>query len=666
MKRVRHVAAPGLAAILVVLAVATARAQQLTSEMVVDLKVVTGVAMQPQGEFVAYTLRVPRGADEGPGGAYSELWVVPTEGGEPRRFTSKPTSVSSPAWSPDGSLITFLSRRTDTDPNTQVYAIALAGGEARQLSHAPRGVSAYALSPDGGEVAYTMRDAPPPEVEKARRAGFDQRVEDTWETITRLHVEDLATGEIRLVTTDDMHVREFSWAPDGSRLLYRASERPFTDDGYMFTDYYTVGAEGGAGAIAHDTEGKLGPARYSPDGRHIAWLGAVSLNDPTTGTLFAIGATGGEPSNLMPDFPGTAVAFAWKDAETILLNTIEKTRTFLYEVSITDGRMRRVSGEDAPIFRGISLSADGAFFATLGNAADHPNEVFVGETDSGTLTRLTHSNPVLADMTFGEQETISWTGPDGWQIYGVLIKPVGFREGMRYPLQLQVHGGPESAYLDGWNTTYSTLAQMLAQHGFVVLMPNYRGSTGRGVAFAKGDHNDPMGKEFEDMLAGVDHLIAQGIVNPDRVGIGGGSYGGYTSAWAATRHSERFKAAVVFAGIANQVSKIGVTDTPAENALVHWNMWHWDDLELVWDRSPLKYIRNARTPTLIAHGEQDLRVPTGQAFELYRALKHVGVETQLVIYPREPHGLRERAHQIDFNRRALAWYQRFLGEPATN
>ncbi|NIM48027.1 MAG: prolyl oligopeptidase family serine peptidase [Gemmatimonadales bacterium] len=663
IRRTRSVLSAVLAAIAT--PVSSAAAQQLTSEMVVDLKQVTSVAMQPQGEYVAYTLRVPRGADEDPGGTYSEIWVVSTRGGAPKQFTSKPVSAFAPAWLPDGSMITFLSRRRDRDANTQVYGIPLDGGEARQLSHAPRGVSSYAVSPDGSVLAYTMGDEVPAEVRKARQAGFDQRVEGTWTTITRLYVENLTTGESHQVTQDDVHVRDFSWSPDGTRLLYRASDRPFTDDGYMFTDNYSVAVTGGSGELVHDTEGKLTAGRYSPDGEYIAWLGGVSLNDPTNGSLFLMPATGGQPTNLTVDFPGTAAAYTWKDDGTILLTTIEKTRTFLYEVSVPEGRMKKLRGDSDPIFRGVSISRDGRRYATIASTPTHPNEVFVGSSNGRSLDRLTQSNPGLASMSFGEQETISWIGPDDWEISGVLIKPVGYQEGVRYPLQLQVHGGPESAYLDGWNTSYSTLAQMLAQRGVMVLMPNYRGSTGRGVAFAKGDHNDPMGKQFEDMLAGVDYLIDLGYVDPDRVAVGGGSYGGYTSAWAATKHSERFAAAVVFAGIANQVSKIGMTDTPAENALVHWNLWHWDDLELVWDRSPIKHIQNARTPTLIGHGERDLRVPTGQAFELYRGLKHMKVPTELVIYPREPHGLRERAHQIDFNRRALEWYLRYLGTKAT-
>jgi dipeptidyl aminopeptidase/acylaminoacyl peptidase len=639
-------------------------AQTLTSEQVVDLKQVTSVAMHPYGEYVAYTLRVPRGADEEPGGSYTEIWVVSTRDGETRRYTSKPVSAFDVGWSADGGMITFRSRRTSHDPHTQVWAIMLGGGEAERLSHAPRNVSDYALSPDGTLLAYTMRDATPQGIRDARGRGFDQQVVDTWHTVTRLYVEDLTSGAQRLVAEDDFHVWDFSWAPDGSKLVFRASERPFTDDGYMFTDYYTVPVAGGAAALLHDTEGKIADARVSPGGDHVAWLGAVSLNDPASGSLFVMALDGGAPVNLTEGYEGTAVDLTWRDDDTILLNTIERTRTYLYEVAVPDGRMRRLRGDDGPIFRGISLSRDGRRYATRCNTPTHPNEVCVGSGDGRSLERLSVSNPELAGVPFGEQESIAWTGPDDWEITGVLIKPVGFRPGTRYPLQMQVHGGPESAYLDGWNTSYSTPAQMLAQRGIMVFMPNYRGSTGRGVAYAKGDHDDPMGKEFQDMLAGIDHLVELGYADPERVGVGGGSYGGYTAAWATTKHSDRFQAAVVFAGIANQISKIGMTDTPAENALVHWNFWHYDNWDLVWDRSPLAHIHQADTPTLIGHGERDERVPTGQAFELYRALKYVGVPTQLVIYPREPHGLRERAHQIDWNRRVVAWYERHLSGEA--
>ncbi|NOX36493.1 MAG: S9 family peptidase [Calditrichaeota bacterium] len=635
-------------------------ASVLTPQQVVDLRWVTQVAIQPQGNFVAFTVRTPRDSTEKPGGAYNELWVVSLRDKQPRVYIRKPNSVRAIQWSPDGKEIYFLSRRKSIERNRQVYAIPVDGGEPRQITRAPRNVLHFRLSPDGKWLAYSMKDALPAEVKQRRKQGFDQKVEDTWQVITRLHVMNLETGESHVVTQSDHNVWDFDWTPDGQQLIYRASERPFTDDRYMFTDNYLVSRDGGEGQLIYDTEGKLELARVSPDGKYVAWRGAVDLSDPYPGSIFVKPLTGGEPKNLLEGFEGTAIWFRWLNKQALLVITIEKTHTYLYRIAVPSGKRKYLLGGEGPVFRSLSLAKDGKRFALAGNTYRHPNEVFLGKLGSKKLERLSNLNPFLENMTFGEQQTISWKGPDDLTIYGVLVKPVGYQKGQRYPLQVQVHGGPESAQLDGWNTSYSSWVQLLAQRGFMVLMPNYRGSIGRGVAFAKGDQLDLMGKEFQDILAGIDSLVAWGMVDPDRVGIGGGSYGGYTSAWAATRYSDRFKAAIVFAGISNQISKGGTTDIPAENALVHWTRWLYEDLDFVWDRSPLKYIANAKTPTLIAHGEKDLRVPVGQAYELYRGLKYFGVETELVVYPREPHGLRERAHQLDFCRRALEWYQRFL------
>ncbi|MEE9170032.1 MAG: DPP IV N-terminal domain-containing protein, partial [bacterium] len=270
----------------------TSQAQILTPEIVVEMKSVTSFAIQPQGDYVAYTLRMQRGPDGKPGGSYSEIWVVSTKTREAKQYTSQPNSASSPAWTPDGSKITFLSKKQSFDENTQVYAIPLNGGEARKLSHASGNIFSYAISPDGKMLAYRMRDTEEKEIKEAKKKGFDQKVIDTWTTVTRIHVENLANGKSRLVTEDDVHVVNFSWSPDGQNIIYRATNRPFTDDGYMYTDNYTVSAKGGKGKLVFDTEGKLGDPSYSPDGKKIAWLGATSFNDPATGSLFVIDASG--------------------------------------------------------------------------------------------------------------------------------------------------------------------------------------------------------------------------------------------------------------------------------------------------------------------------------------------------------------------------------------
>jgi dipeptidyl aminopeptidase/acylaminoacyl peptidase len=294
----------------------------------------------------------------------------------------------------------------------------------------------------------------------------------------------------------------------------------------------------------------------------------------------------------------------------------------------------------------------------------HPDEVFTLDRGDARLQRLTDSNPGLGEADLGEQKVVHWQAEDGLDIAGVLILPVGHGQpgGPKapYPLVSVVHGGPESCWHDGWNTSYSRWGQVLAGRGYAVLMVNYRGSTGRGVAYAKADHRDLAGREFRDILDGIDHLAEIGLIDPERVGSGGGSYGGYFSAWAATRHSERFQAAVVFAGITNWMSFTGTSDIPEENSVVHWDLSPYLRSDLAWDRSPLAHIRDARTPTLIAHGEKDERVPLGQGAELYTALRLKGTPVEFVTYPREPHGLRERAHQLDYMNRALDWFDRWL------
>ena len=636
------------------------KAQILTPEMVVDMKTVTSVSIQPQGDYIAYILRMQRSAQEEPGGAYSELWIVAANGGDARPFVSKPNSVSSISWTPNGKAITFISLRERVAKFKQVYAIPLNGGEAKQLSHAPRSVSNYALSPDGRLLAYSMLDEELKDEQEAKETGFDQRIEDTWSRIERIYVEELSGGKMHLVTKSDFHVWNFRWTPDGKSIIYRASEKPFADDEHLFSDNYIVSAIGGEGALIYDTVGKLRLASMSPDGEYTAWLGAISFNDPYPGSLFILPGSGGSPKNLLRDFEGNGSSFIWKDTKTILLTTYEKTRTHLYEVSIPDGKMKKLRGDNGPVFGRVSFSKARKKYAATGSTADHPNEVYTGTSDGKKFKRLTHSNIELEEMQFGEQETIYWNGPDDLVIYGVLIKPVNYSPAEKYPLQVQVHGGPESVRLDGWNTSSSSYGQLLAQRGYMVLIPNYRGSLGQGVAFSKGNHNDFMGKEFADILAGIDYLIDQNMVDSERIGIGGGSYGGYTAAWAATKHSDRFKASVVVAGVSNRISKDAMSDVRAENAVVHWNFWPYDNFDLVWDRSPLKHIKNAKTPTLIFHGERDKRVPTSQAYELYRGLKYVKAPTELIVYPREGHTNRERAHQLDLCRRALGWYDKYL------
>lgn len=646
---------------------------QLTPEQVTQLQTVSSVALSPDGRFAAYTLTRPRAPEEDtlPGlRGGSELWIVPVAGGEPRAIVQWPLTASGPAWSPDGSVLGFVHRG-------QVHTVPAAGGEPRAITNVPTGVMAFLWSPDGQSIAFTSRVAESPEEAAQRRRGDDVMVTRgaflPWvfplqaPRPVRLWVQPVAGGEPRALTPERQFVREFTWAPDSRRLAVQITEEGDADADQLFRRIYTVTTDGGAPQLFVPTEGKLGPMAWSPDGTRLAWLGATRLNDPLAQSVF-VAQPGSAPVNLTPNYEGSVVWVGWQDARTVRFVAVESTRTSLNTVPAAGGALTRVFGLGPEIFQSISFSRDGSAFAIPANTAQHPSEVFAGTMRDRRLRRITTHNAWLANVQLGRQETISYTARDGQRIDAVLIHPVGAQPGVRAPLAVLPHGGPEGIDFDGWGTNPLYPAQVLAGAGYAVLRPNYRGSGGRGVAWSQGDHRDLGGREFDDVLDGIDFLHAGGIADRERVGISGTSYGGYFSAWAGTKHSERFRLAMPFAGISNWMSFMGTTDIPLEMSIVHWDLWPWEHPLLMWERSPVAHIANANTPMIIGHGLVDERVHPEQMIQLHQSIRLKGVPSELVLYPREPHGLLERQHQLDYMRRILRGFDQYVrpaARPAT-
>ncbi|MCA9649742.1 MAG: S9 family peptidase [Myxococcales bacterium] len=636
------------------------RTDALDVETVVDLQYVSDVALSPNGKTVAYALRVPPDALDGPAGMRSVIWVVPTRGGRARSYTTPGASSHAPAWSPDGKRIAFLSRRPGTT-HTQVYAVPIDGGEAEPITDPELSVRAFAWSPSGKQLAFLADRRPTKEEREAAAEGRDWQVGDVQGTSRRLWVMDLRTREAKPIGPRDTHVEQLAWAPDGKRLVVQASERADVDAVMMHSGLFTIAAEGGELTRLCPTEGKLGHVEWSPDGDRIAFLGASDIHDPTAGVLHVVPAEGGEATPLTLAYEGTGEWFHWVGKGSLLMLADQGTKTALHRVAV-DGTMSGAT-VTTPVCHVADASDDGRTVACAGDRPDHPPEVFAGPPSG--LRRLTHSNPELETKRLGERRVVRWKAADGLEIEGVLTLPVGYESGQRYPLAVLVHGGPEGISHDGWNTRGGYPTQLFATRGYVVLEPNYRGSRGRGVAFGKADHGDLGGKEFEDVLAGIDHLVAEGLVDGERVGMGGWSYGGYFSGLAATKHSKRFRAAMVGAAIIDWISFTGTSEIEQENSLVHWNLWPYEHASLAWERSPMAHTQGSTTATLVVHGMDDTRVPPGQGKELYRALRHAGTEAELVLYPREGHGLRERAHQIDFVGRWLDWFDEHVKGRAT-
>lgn len=631
----------------------------LTPEMVVQLKAVTAVEVSPDGNLIAYSVRIPRSLREAPGPARTQLWLLDRQTNETRQLTEDGISSWDPQWSPDGSYIAFRSQRTEHHPQTQIYLLPMRGGEAFPLTNSETGVRDFAWSPDGMSIAYIATDPIPSEVREAQRQGFNQRVVDQDDLYHRLYIIDVATRETKLLTEENKAVWDFVWSPDGRQLLVQASQRPTVDDSFMFKQMYLLPSRGGRMERFIHTEGKLGMMAWSPDGSQVAYMGATALNDPTDGSIFVVSISDRIPFNITEGYEGTVTWLTWKDDNTILFAAEERQRTVARAIPSRGGNMDPIV-VGGPNFSSLSYSPETGVIAAAASTVSHPNEVYSGKVTEGRLHRHTDTNPELENVWLGQYEEVRWQAEDGWIIEGLLMKPKGFREGERYPLVAQIHGGPEAAYTDGWNTTYNRWTHLLAQRGIMVFFPNYRASTGRGVEFAMANHRDLAGQEFQDVLDGIDYLIEKGLVDPKRVGIGGASYGGYFAAWGATRHSERFAAAVTFAGASNRISSAGTTDAVQEFSLVHWDFQIYEHFDLVFDRSPIAHIQNANTPVLIGHGEADRRVDVGQAWELYRALQYAGVETEFVLYPGAGHALTTVPHQLDFMQRSLTWFERYL------
>ena len=645
-------------------ATTTRGAELFTPEHIARLRTVTSAELSPDGRTIAYTVSVPRRPFEDENGpAWTELHVTDLSGNS-RPFITGEVKVGSIRWTPDGKGISFTAKRGE-DEHGALYVIPIDGGEARKVLSNETGISSYVWSPDGSQVAFLAKDEEPKRKEKLADKGFSQEIYEEELLFTRVWIgtpnDDEAESRMLDLTgsASDLH-----WSPDGKRLALALAPTPLIDDRYMKRKVYVVDADTGNTLARFENPGKLGQVAWSPDGKNLAMIAAEDIHDPSAGRLMVVPAGGGELRDILTNYEGQVGSIAWQDDNTIMYLGDEGVWTTIKEIG-RDGNARKthLTVGKAALSR-LRLSSDGKTSVMLGQSDRHPNEVFVMKHGDSAPRRLTDTNPWLADMRFAKQEVISHYARDGLRLEGILIRPLDEQPGKRYPLILSVHGGPEAHHRNGWLTAYSHPGQIAAAKGYAVFYPNYRGSTGRGVEFSKAGQGDYAGKEFDDLIDAVDHLIDIGLVDRDKVGVTGGSYGGFATAWCSTFHSKRFAAGVMFVGISNHISKSGTTDIPNEMTLVHATKSLWEDWDLFLKRSPIYYVEQARTPLLILGGKDDTRVHPGQSLELYRHLKVLGkAPVRLVRYPGEGHGNRKAGARYDYSLRVMRWFDHYLMGP---
>lgn len=651
----------GLALVALATLVALAAAETLTPFHVARIRSVTAAQISPDGSKVAYVLSVPRRplVDED-GGPFAELHVASADG------TSKPfivgdVSVGSVQWTPDGRALTFLAKR-GKDAARSLYLLPLDGGEARRVVTYDTDITGYTLSPDGRRAAFLAKPATPKDRQDLVKKGFNQEVYEESATPVRVFVTELEGATPARELALDGSASNVVWAPTGNRISVALAPTPLVDDEYMMRRVNVVDVDTGK-AVALKNPGKLGATAWSPDARFVAMISGADINDPAEGRLMVAPADGGPLQDMLPNYDGHVAAIAWKDASTIAFIGDEGTGTVVGQVG-RDGTGRKVTlPAGQTVFTALSLARDGKTAAFVGDSPQHPAEAFLLASPMTTPTRLTNSNAWLADVRLAKQEVVRFKARDGLELEGVLVRPLDERPGTRYPLIMTVHGGPESHDRNGWKTSYSNPGQMAAALGFAVFYPNYRGSTGRGVAFSKLSQGDPAGKEFDDLVDAVDHLVNLGLVDRARVGITGGSYGGYATGWASTYYTDRFAAGVMFVGISDKLSKVGTTDIANEEFYVHAMKRPWENWSFFLERSPIYHAGKSKTPLLILGGTDDPRVHPAQSLELYRYMKLQGKAVRLVRYPGEQHGNRRAAARLDYSLRMLQWMEHYLKGP---
>ena len=655
----RHViAGAGLGAVVIA---APALAQQpMTIDDIFQLQSVRSAAISPDGRRIAYTVRDPRDITEGEdnGGADTHLWVYEI-GGEARPYVTGDISVSGVAWRPGAETLTFRARR-DGDAATALYEIDPSGGEAQRLFAHDESIRDYVWGPDGETLYFVaLEDQPEDAFQERGFTAYAYEEEIPFAHVWRVGLDGDDAGAPVAFDLDG-HASDIEIAPDGEHLAVALAPTPLIDDRYMARRWHVVEADDGERVSTIESAGKTGSVAFSPDGDQLALILGIDEHDPTAGTLAVADVRSGAFEFIDVDAEQKIEDMVWRDDETLLALAHVSTESALVAYGADGGEIDRRRFDDH-VIRSLERHAGTGRLAVVTDAPFHPTELATLTGPDADLVRANDHNPWLSDRQLGEQRTYSFTASDGVRVDGVLITPPGRAPDAGWPLIVSVHGGPEAHESDGWLTGYGDPGHVGAGAGYAVYYPNYRGSTGRGQAFARRHQNDYAGREFDDIAEAVAALAEDGIIDPDRAGVTGGSYGGYAAMWGATAQTDVFAASVAFVGVSNQISKFNTTDIPNEAYLVHSREWPWEDWMNLLERSPIFYAGQSETPTLILHGEEDTRVHPSQSLEMYRSLKlRSQAPVRLIYYPGEGHGNRLAAAQFDYAHRMMRWFDHYL------
>lgn len=644
------------------------RAQETwTPEKQMSFKNIQDTEISDDGKYVAYVVRTP--VMEGEKSEYnSQIWVAATDGSFNFQYTRGEKSSTQPKFSPDSQKLAFVSSRSG---KSQVWTIRLMGGEPIQITDEKEGVGGFEWAPDGETIIFTKTDEPTEEEEKARKEKRDVILVDKNYKFQHLYSV-AASGEgdktAKQLTDGEIVINSFDISPDGKEIVFSYSYEPTINSGFIETDIARVSADSGAVEVLVKRPGNDDNPIYSPDGKTIAFtttngepmpigLSDISLLNIKSGKITPLPKTPDRSAGLV-DWSGDGSKIYFQEAfhttRSMMAIDIASSKKSPEQLIVEESSW---VSDPSGVATGFDLSPNGRASFVFQNP-NTPPEVFVKDLSSNELVQLSHINDTNEVPEMGRSEILTWKSKDGLEVEGILTYPVGYEKGKSYPIILNVHGGPAgvfSNFFTGGASIY--MIQYFAQKGYAILRPNPRGSTGYGKDFRFANFKDWGYGDFDDLVTGVDKVIEMGIGDENNQFLMGWSYGGYMTSFAVTR-TDRFNAASMGAGLPNLVSMVSTTDIP-DYLVAHMGEEFWNDYETYEKHSAIYNIKNVKTPTQVIHGQNDLRVPFTQGQEFYVALKRLGVDTEMIVYPRTPHGPREPKFLMDVSDRILTWFENY-------
>ncbi|HEV8145742.1 MAG TPA: S9 family peptidase [Bryobacteraceae bacterium] len=620
--------------------------------------------ISPDGKWAAYTVTT---IDQKANRRFSRIWMVALDGSHPAvPFTGESASSSSPRWSPNGLFVAFLSARDGG--RQQIWLLSRNGGEARRVTNLDGGASAIEWSPDSSKLVCLTRSGSDASKNSDVRhyTRINYKFNDTgFFDSKRSHVVvvDVRSGTTKQITDgNEWNDLDPHWSPDSTRIAFVSDRTGKEFDLGHNADVWVIPAAGGEPRKISDHEGPDRSPRWSPDGKSIAFLGAVDEEDQPR--IYIASAEGGKSTVLNKDFDQTVTEMQWAEkGKAIYFGSGVRGENHIFRIDASTGALSPITKGPRSV-RNLSLHAASGKMIYLVNDFQHLDDLYFRESPTSDEKKITNLNAALWDkLTLAAVERIPHKAADGWNIDGFLVKPVGWEAGKKYPMILSIHGGPAGMYGVDWFHEF----QMYAARGWAVFFTNPRGSTGYGRAFQRGVALEWGGKAYTDIMSGVDEVLKRNAwIDRDKMGVTGGSYGGFMTNWIVS-HTNIFKAAVTLRSIGNFVSDEGTRD----GAYGHARDFGGDlyqNYDMYWKYSPVRYAGNVKTPTLVLHSDNDLRVPLEQGEQWFRALQHFGVTSELVIFPRENHNLTrtgEPKHLVESLNWQNYWFDRFLNGNAS-